>query len=179
VAAYLVAAVSASAQAATVWMDDVTVLPGDTVFQVPIRIDAGSAPIVAYDLEITNSNPGVAAIIDILPGNFISISSPFGKAVSPDRARLGDFDNDFTDNAGTGVLAFLVMDPISAGLTSLDFVLDRVGFEVLADTGGNDERDLGYAFAGATINVVPLPAAAPLFLGAMSLVGLMARRRRR
>jgi hypothetical protein len=163
-----------------VWVDDYTIVaaPGDlpVSFEIPVHIDTGSVPIVAYDLQVEIGDPTIVAIVGCTGGDFLS--NPFAvvsECTGPGGARIAELDNDFVDLSGTGILAVFSLEALAPGSTEFNFVL-RPGFETLTNTGA-EILDPLYNFRGGAIDVV-IPEPASLALIAVPLAGLRALRKR-
>jgi len=163
-----------------VWVDDYTIVaaPGElpVSFEIPVHLDTGSVPIVAYDLQVEIGDPTIVAIAGCTGGDFLS--NPFAVAsecTGPGGARIAELDNDFVDLSGTGILAVFSLEALAPGSTEFNFVL-RPGFETLTNTGAEIVDPL-YNFRGGAIDVV-VPEPASFALIAVPLAALFAQRRR-
>jgi hypothetical protein len=164
-----------------VWVDDYTIVaaPGElpVSFEILVHLDTGSVPIVAYDLQVEIGDPTIVAIVGCTGGDFLS--NPFAvvsECTGPGGARIAELDNDFVDLSGTGILAVFSLEALAPGTTEFNFVLNRPGFETLANTGAENVDPL-YNFRGGAIDVV-IPEPASLALIAVPLAALFAQRRR-
>lgn len=162
-----------------------TINPPGTMFTVDVNFSGlgdGAAPSIgAFDLDVSNSNPGVLRFDGATFGN--ALGTPPGQAITGtggDQSSINLFEVSLLD-----AMDLEAMQPSSFTAVTLAFTALEVGESTLSLLLNQVGDALGNGLEGITVGsplevaVTPLPGAIALLAPALGGLGLIAWRRRR
>ena len=151
----------------------------DTKFASEFTLTAPTT-ITAVEHYMQVTNAGTASIRIYadggdIPGGFLAVSTPFFSTGAAQWRPIGGFNLDL--NPGT---YWVAIEPSSSigGFTfkgaPSPLVNEARSFTLTGSYTGVDDLNLGWRIEGT---VIPVPAALPLFLGGLGLLGFLSRRK--